>query len=236
LDWKAYEGQDYERFWVGPGKKYLDELEHLVVGQCLAGGEAIADIGAGFGRLANCYVGKYRQVNLVEPASNLRQIAQRTYGDKAQYYDASVTALPFGPSSLDAVLMIRVLHHLGDPTDALCEINRVLKPGGKLVFNYSNKRNLKRIIQWLIRRAPNPFGRNIEPYSHVLFGHHPAYVDEVLAKAGFRIIAEFGTGVMDKLVDAFPGLGRVCKPSLRRARLMGKVRLAPSQFLVAQKV
>lgn len=235
LDWKGYEGQDYEQFWVGPGKKYLDKLEHLVVSHCLTGGEAMADIGAGFGRLANCYVGKYQKVNLVEPASNLRQAAQRAYGDKAAYHDASVTALPFASDSLDALLMVRVFHHLGDPTKALREINRVLKPGGKFIFNYSNKRNFKRILQWLAGRAPSPFRRDIEPYSQTLFGQHPAYVGEVLTQAGFKIRAEFGTGVMDKFVNALPWLGRVLPPSLGRARLMGRLRLAPSQFLVAEK-
>lgn len=235
LDWKGYEGQDYEQFWVGPGKKYLDEIEHLIVARALPGGEAMADIGAGFGRLANCYMGKYRKVNLVEPAGNLRQVAQRNYGPAASYHDASVTQLPFSSESLDAVLMVRVCHHLGDPTSALLEIHRVLKSGGTLVFNYSNKLNAKRILQWLLGRVPCPFNRDIEPYAQTLFGHHPCFVNDVLSKVGFEVIEQYGTGVMDKLVNALPWLGRFIPPSLTRARLTGWLRLAPSQFIVARK-
>ncbi len=235
LDWKGYEGRDYEQFWVGSGKKYLDELEHLIAAHCLPGGASVADLGAGFGRLADCYVGKYQQVHLVEPASNLRQAAQRIYGNAATYHDASVANLPFPERSLDAVLMVRVFHHLGDPTTALTEIHRVLKPGGRLVFNYSNKRNVKRILQRLVGRAASPFNRDIEPYSQTLFGHHPGYVAEVLATTGFDVLEEYGTGILDKFVNLFPWLGRLLKPSLRKAHWMGRLRLAPSQFIVAQK-
>ena len=70
LPWKGYEGHDYEGFWTGPGKHYLDQLEQAIVTDALPGGEAIVEIGAGFGRLGPCYIGRYRRVQMVEPASN----------------------------------------------------------------------------------------------------------------------------------------------------------------------
>jgi hypothetical protein len=94
LSWKGYEGEDYEQFWTGPGKKYLDRLERAIVSEALTGGEAVVDIGAGFGRLGDCYIGKYRAVHMVEPASNLREIAKRHYGSSASYHEASVESLP----------------------------------------------------------------------------------------------------------------------------------------------
>ena len=233
LDWKGYEGKDYEQFWVGPGRKYLDELEHLVISHCLPGGDTVADIGAGFGRLTNCYIEKYHTVHLVEPATNLRKAAQETYREAAIYHDASVTALPFESNSLDAVLMVRVFHHLGDPSDALREIHRVLKHGGWLVYKYSNKRNIKRLVR--LTSASHPLSRGIERYGQTLFGHHPAYVDDALTTAGFMICEEFGVGFIDKVVNVMPSAGRIFKPSLNCARVIGRLRLAPSQFLVAEK-
>src|SRR5450759_4740942 len=90
LYWKAYEGQDYEEFWQGPAKQYIDELEHAIVGHCLRGGHSVVEVGAGFGRLGSCYVGKYREAHMVEPASNLRAIAQRVYGSDVKYHEAQV--------------------------------------------------------------------------------------------------------------------------------------------------
>jgi len=235
LSWKGYEGRDYEGFWIGPGKRYLDALERAIAKHALPGGDAVVEIGAGFGRLGTCYIGRYRRVHMVEPASNLRDIAARTFGDRASYHEASVFALPFPDATFDAVLMVRVFHHLGDPEAALREIHRVMKRGGRLVFNYSNKRNIARIPRYVLGRGPNPFSREMEKYHESLIGHHPAHVEGLLAQIGFSIREQYGVGVMDKLVERLPWLGGVVKPSLVLARFAGRFKLAPAQFIVALK-
>lgn len=235
LYWKGYEGQDYEQFWQGPAMRYVDELEHAIVAHVLTGGESVVEVGAGFGRLGNCYVGKYHKAHMVEPASNLRAIAQQVYGGSAEYHEAQAEKLPFQSDSIDAVLMVRVFHHLGDPGAALGEIHRVLKPGGLLVFNYSNKRNLKRIAGFALGRGRNPFDDRMEKYYDFLIGHSPRHVESLLDGAGFDIREQFGVGVADKIVGAVPLLARVLKPSLVLSRALGSLKVAPAQFVVAVK-
>jgi SAM-dependent methyltransferase len=46
-------------------------------------------------------------------------------------YVGSVTALPIDDNSLDLVITQEVLEHVDDPFLAMCEIYRVLKPGGQ---------------------------------------------------------------------------------------------------------
>ena len=235
LSWKGYEGRDYEGFWIGPGKQYLDRLEQLIVAHALPGGEAIVDIGAGFGRMGQCYVTKYTVSHMVEPASNLREIARRTYGDQTvRYHDASAYELPFGDALVDTALMVRVFHHFGDPDLALREINRILKPGGRLVFNFSNKRNLKRIILFALGQVQSPFNRRMDAYASTLIGHHPRHVEDMLVAAGFSIEAIYGAGVTDKLVNIVPFLGKILRPSLTMARLLSP--MAPAQFVIARKI
>lgn len=53
----------------------------------------------------------------------------------AKILEASVTALPFGDASFDAVVLADVLYHLEDDIEALREARRVLKPGGMIVIN-----------------------------------------------------------------------------------------------------
>jgi ubiquinone/menaquinone biosynthesis C-methylase UbiE len=235
LSWKGYEGQDYEGFWVGPGKQYLDFLERSIVAHALPGGEAIVEIGAGFGRLGTCYVAKYRSVHMVEPATNLREIAARTYGDAASYHEASVYRLPFADASFDAVLMVRVFHHLAEPETAMREIHRVLKRGGRFVFNYSNKRNVRRIASYCLGSAPNPFTLAMENYEKSLIGHHPQHIEGLLKDIGFNIKEQYGVGLLDKLINVFPSLLRIARPSIRNSRAVGRLRLAPAQFIVAEK-
>jgi len=47
---------------------------------------------------------------------------------------ADVHALPFADGLFDVTVGIDVLHHFARPGDALCEIGRVLSPGGRLIL------------------------------------------------------------------------------------------------------
>ena len=53
----------------------------------------------------------------------------------AEIVEGSLTALPFGDGSFDAVTTGDVLYHLADPAAALREFVRVLRPGGVVVVN-----------------------------------------------------------------------------------------------------
>lgn len=46
----------------------------------------------------------------------------------------SALALPFWASTLDAVMLVDVLHHIHDPQGFFSEVDRCLKPGGVLVM------------------------------------------------------------------------------------------------------
>jgi ubiquinone/menaquinone biosynthesis C-methylase UbiE len=234
LPWKGYEGQDYEQFWTGPAKQYLDALERLIVSTSLPGGEAIVDIGAGFGRFGPCYKNRYAVAHLVEPADNLRKIAAETYGhDTFRYHEASVYDLPLPDASIDAALMVRVFHHLDRPDVALQEIHRILKPSGTLIFSFSNKRNLKRILRYIVVGGDSPFTPEPQSYYPSLIGHHPHYVEALLSDMRFEVIMRYGVGVTDKMVGTAPWLH--LQPSLRLARLIGSLQLAPTQFIVARR-
>ena len=52
----------------------------------------------------------------------------------AEVRRGELEALPIADGELDAATLILVLHHLPDPSAALAEAHRVLKPGGRLVI------------------------------------------------------------------------------------------------------
>ena len=47
---------------------------------------------------------------------------------------SDITSIPVSDNTFDAVMCIEVFEHLPNPIDALVELNRVLKPGGKLIL------------------------------------------------------------------------------------------------------
>jgi ubiquinone/menaquinone biosynthesis C-methylase UbiE len=73
-----YEGSQYRAdFWVGQGRQYEDAAERIAIERMLpANGGRIAEIGAGFGRLADLYKG-YEQIVLFDYSRSLLQDAAR---------------------------------------------------------------------------------------------------------------------------------------------------------------
>jgi ArsR family transcriptional regulator len=63
------------------------------------------------------------------------QVAMRLLTDlpSADVRRGELEALPIADAELDAATLILVLHHLPDPSAALREAARVLKPGGRLL-------------------------------------------------------------------------------------------------------
>mgnify|MGYP000853423504 CR=1 FL=1 len=118
-----YEGSDYRRrFWT-EGRRYEDLAERQVLARLLPpAGDAIAELGAGFGRLADLYQG-YRRVYLVDYSRTLlRQAREDHAGDpRFTYVAADIRRLPLAGAAFDAVVTVRVLHHLRDIAPALAE-------------------------------------------------------------------------------------------------------------------
>jgi SAM-dependent methyltransferase len=160
-----------DRFW--PSRRYEDRCDRIALRAMLppTGGRMI-EIGAGFGRLADEYTG-YDSVVLLDLSGAQIEAARERLRDDPRYevVEGDAFHLPFPDASFDAVVCVRVIHHFEDPRPAIREMARVLKPGGTLVLECGNKRNLKAIgLYWLRRRKTSPFKRGTEraPDIHLL--------------------------------------------------------------------
>ncbi len=234
-----YEGTSYRaRFWEGQGREYEDLAERIALRKLLPPhGRRLLEIGAGFGRLADLYAG-YEQVILLDYAKSGLIEAQAHLGraDRFIYVAADIYRLPLRPAICDTVVVVRVLHHLVDVPAALRGIAAVLRPGGTYVLEYANKRNLKAVARFLLRRqAWSPFA--LEPYEFAAlnFDFHPGWLARELAAAGFQIKAGLAVSHF-----RHPLFKRLIPPQLL-ARLDGlfqKIgaawKLTPSIFLRAQ--
>jgi len=202
-----------------------------------AEGERLVEIGAGFGRLADMYAG-FRQVILLDPARSMLREAQERLGDAPRfiYVRGHVYNLPLADDSCDAVVMVRVMHHLQDVPQALAEIVRILAGGGSFVGEYANKRHLKAIARYLLRRQSwSPFTPQPYQFAPLHFDFHPRWMAARLREAGLTCERELAVSTF-----RLPLLKRLV-PSRALATLDGVLQgiggrcpLSPSVFLRAR--
>jgi ubiquinone/menaquinone biosynthesis C-methylase UbiE/uncharacterized protein YbaR (Trm112 family) len=199
-------------FWRG--RDYEDRVERIALAQLLPPrGSRVAEIGAGFGRLADFYLG-YDQIILIDYARSMLQEAREhilhdsrlaPHASRFTFVAADLYNLPLADNALDTALTIRVLHHVADVPRAFGEIARVVRSNGTYVLEHANKRNLKAIARFVLRRGPNPF--TLEPYEFVKlnFDLHPRYVIENLRAVNFsartkRAVSTFRIPLLKKFV------------------------------------
>lgn len=175
-----YEGYDYRaRFWRAANRAYEDAAERLALTRLLPPrGRRLIELGASFGRLAECYAG-YDEVILLDYArTGLEQAMQRWGSDpRFHFVLADIYHLPFVAGAFDAAVMVRVMHHIADVPAALRQIRRVLAEGGVFVLEFANKRHLKAMLRYALhRQAWSPY--DLEPYEFetLHFDFHPRWM------------------------------------------------------------
>lgn len=186
-----YEGSEYQqRFWGLGQRAYEDRVEALALSRVLPGeGDHLLEIGAGAGRNTPRYVG-FQRVTLLDYSLSQLEQAQARLGEneRYQYVVGDVYRLPFAPGAFDGATMIRTLHHMAEPRWALRQIRSALAHRGVLILEYANKRNLKAIGRWILRRQDwNPFHPEPVEFAALNFDFHPASVRRDLEQAGFEI-------------------------------------------------
>lgn len=185
-----YEGSAYRTdFWEGRGREYEDAVERVALAALLPPqGRRIAEIGAGFGRLADLYRG-YQQVILFDYSRTLLQEAVDRWGqdDRFVFVAGNVYEMPLATRSLDALVMVRVMHHLAHVESALAHIRRVMHRESVAVLEYANKRNAKAILRWLMgRQLWSPFHLDPIEFVELNFDFHPDWIQAHMGKVGLR--------------------------------------------------
>jgi len=206
-----YEGSRYRTEFWGAGREYEDAVERIALSALVPpSGGRLVEIGAGYGRLARLYEGYDEVVFFDYALSQLRQ-AQELWGESGPggaphfvYVAGDFYALPFVCGAFDTVTMVRTLHHAADAAAVLRGVAETLGPQGAFILEFANKRNLKAILRYLVRRQSwSPFEREPVEFVELNFDFHPAWVRERLAESGLRVqrqrtVSHFRVGLLKR--------------------------------------
>jgi ubiquinone/menaquinone biosynthesis C-methylase UbiE len=201
-----------------------------------ASGKLLLELGAGAGRNTPCYSAFDRVVLLDYSRSQLLQAKNKLgVGNRYVYVAADIYHLPFVRGLFDTATMIRTLHHMADASLALHQVYGVLQPGATFILEFANKRNIKAILRYLLRRQDwNPFTTEPVEFTKLNFDFHPEAVRSWLRENGFTIereltVSHFRLGLIKQIVP----LGLLVKMD-SLAQLTGNWwQLTPSVFVMS---
>jgi SAM-dependent methyltransferase len=234
----TYEDLGYrDVFWAA--RPYEDACDRIAIRALLPPhGDRLIEVGAGFGRLADEYRG-YGEVVLLDSSEVHVAAAREAFaGDKRiEIVLGDACALPYPDGCFDTAVCVRVLHHFADPGPVLAELGRVTRPGGVVVLEYANKRNLKSIARRVLgRQSWSPFELGSVEYRPLHFDHAPVGIRRALLRAGFRIESMRSVSLfrLPRLTRRLPLSLLVATEGWLQAPL-GSITPGPSVFLRARR-
>ncbi|MBQ3433138.1 class I SAM-dependent methyltransferase [Candidatus Saccharibacteria bacterium] len=238
-----YNGYDYKKeFWENVDREYEDQADRMAIRKLLPKRmDKFADIGGGYGRLANEYLKRAHTVIIFDYSKSELEQAKDIYGDKIETRAGDIYKLPFKDNELDGLMMVRVTHHLEHMDQAMAELYRVLKPGGVAVIEVANKRTLPKMARYITGRSKiNPFDHKVANYRNIskdgFYNYHPKYVEKIFDQSGFRIerVLSVSNFRSKSLKKAF-GTKNLIKMENSAQKLLAPIRFAPSIYYKLRK-
>ena len=238
-----YNGYDYKKeFWENADREYEDQADRMAIRKLLPKRmEKFADIGGGYGRLANEYLKRAHKVYIFDYSKTELEQAKEIYGDKIETKAGDIYDLPFKDGELDGLMMVRVTHHLKNMDKAISELYRVLKPGGVAVIEVANKRTLPKMVRFAIGKSKvNPFDKKVANYKEIskdgFYNYHPKYVEEIFAKTGFKCervlsVSNFRSRMLKKVIKT----DNLVKMEDKAQKVLAPIRFAPSIYYKLRK-
>lgn len=203
------------------------------------------DIGGGYGRLCLLLEQFADKVTLAEPSQQQLDIAKDFLKDHPEVDQKLMQAddLAFKDGTIDLLTMIRVMHHLPDPSAEFSEIHRVLSASGYAIIEVANYAHFRNRVKHLVRGKRLPVKpvdirslENRDDSSIAFVNHNPTTVIRQLAHANLKVVGKLSVSNLRS-----PGLKKLLPRSFmlgaERAmqRPLANVHFGPSVFLLVRR-
>lgn len=186
---------NYLKYW--DGREYENAAEELAIKRLLKGKhfKHAVDVGGGYGRLCVLLEQYADKVTLAEPSQQQLDLAEEYLKDhpKVERKKLAANDLKFKDGAVDLVTMVRVMHHLPDPSSELAEVARVLSKDGYAIIEVANFAHGRNRIKHLLKGKKLPTDpvdirskANRRDDEIPFVNHNPNTVIKQLAHAGFK--------------------------------------------------
>lgn len=117
----------------------------------------VLDLGCGIGRLSGDLAARAKEVRAFDISrSMLKRIVKNVTQENVSFTQAASLAIPYPSESFDCIFVVTVLNHITQDEDfrrSLKEMERVLKPGGKLFICEHMESERRELSQFTILRT-----------------------------------------------------------------------------------
>lgn len=187
---------NYRKYW--DGREYENDAEEMAIKRLLNGKhfKHAVDVGGGYGRLCILLEKYAEKVTLAEPSKQQLELAEEYLQGHPKVERKLLQAddLQFKDGSVNLLTMIRVMHHLPDPTNEFAEISRVLSKDGYAVIEAANYMHARNRIKHLLKGKKLPEqpvdirSANNKREGEIPFvNHNPHTLRKQLAHAGLKV-------------------------------------------------
>ncbi len=132
---EEYEGtaKDYDRKW----SFYVEATTRETMARlAVRTTDRVLDIGCGTGELLSRLAAKYPSARLagLDPVPEMLEVARGKVSAEVDLRVGWANELPWPDNSFDLVVSCNMFHYITHPVDAVREMERVLRPGGRIVI------------------------------------------------------------------------------------------------------
>jgi len=236
---------NYLKYW--DGRDYEHASEEMAIKRLLRGKrfKNAADIGGGYGRLCLLLKNYADKVTLAEPSKQQLDLAKGFLIEHPEIDQKLMQAddLKFRKGQLDLITMIRVMHHLPDPSKEFEEISRVMSGDGMFILEVANNAHARNRIKYTFkgRKIPQqPVDIRSKDNKHdgeiPFVNHNPKTVVKQLAHAGLKVekvlsVSNLRSPTLKKVVPKTVML----KAEWLLQSTFSKIHFGPSIFFLVKK-
>ena len=186
--------------------QFLDDAEFgLIEGYCP--NADVLEVGCGTGLILQRAAAHAKKAVGVDISPGMLEHAKRRGLD---VYEGTATELPFEDESFDLVYSFKVLAHVEGIAQALEEMKRATRPGGRIVAEFYNRASLRTLVKAL--KPGTRIGSKGDTTDDDVFTRYDSLPDiEAISPSGLRLETTHGIRIASPLALPFdvPGFGRV---------------------------